>query len=293
MIQVRCKKRRQPPPSADGPFISRAWAVADAPRECSSRRLRLDRGSRSSSTVYDATRPRARAAVDEEVAARARGGREVPAAEPVLERRSRCSSGRESRRLSASARERARRSPAGIDPSCLASARRRAGRRRSSTQSVTWASLDVSCARRRRARTTMRRRRAPRRRRPRGASSRRPARRRAPPARSAAPPRPRRWRVEVELEVAAPDVAGVADRAHPAVLEQHRAVAEALDHRHVVGHEDDRAALVAQAAELVEALLLEGRVADGEHLVDQQHVGVGLDHQRRTPAAPACPTSSS
>ena len=43
----------------------------------------------------------------------------------------------------------------------------------------------------------------------------------------------------------------------PAVLEQHRAVAEALDRGHVVGDEDDRPALVAQAVELVEALLLE------------------------------------
>ena len=36
----------------------------------------------------------------------------------------------------------------------------------------------------------------------------------------------------------------------------------------------------AQARELVVALLLEGGVADGEHLVDQQDVGVHLDHHR-------------
>ena len=42
----------------------------------------------------------------------------------------------------------------------------------------------------------------------------------------------------------------------------------------------DRLALVAHAVELVEALLLEGGVADGEHLVDQQDVGVDLDHHR-------------
>ena len=52
------------------------------------------------------------------------------------------------------------------------------------------------------------------------------------------------------------------------------------DRAHVVRDEEDRAALVAQPVELVEALLLEGGVADGEHLVDQQHVGVDLDHHR-------------
>ena len=34
------------------------------------------------------------------------------------------------------------------------------------------------------------------------------------------------------------------------------------------------------ALELVEALLLEGGVADGEHLVDEQDLGVHLDHHR-------------
>ena len=42
-------------------------------------------------------------------------------------------------------------------------------------------------------------------------------------------------------------------------------------------HEQHRASLLAQACELVEALLLERGVPDGEHLVDQQDVGVDLD----------------
>ena len=54
-------------------------------------------------------------------------------------------------------------------------------------------------------------------------------------------------------------------------------MAEALERSHVVGDEDDRPAPVAEIVEDVEALLLEGGVADGEHLVDQQHVGVDLD----------------
>ena len=44
--------------------------------------------------------------------------------------------------------------------------------------------------------------------------------------------------------------------------------------------EHDRAPFVAHAVEHVEALLLEGGVADGEHLVDQQDVRVDLDRDR-------------
>ena len=63
-------------------------------------------------------------------------------------------------------------------------------------------------------------------------------------------------------------------------LEQHGAVAEPAHRRHVVGHEQHGGARLADALELVEALLLEGRVADREHLVDQQDLGVDLDHHR-------------
>ena len=42
--------------------------------------------------------------------------------------------------------------------------------------------------------------------------------------------------------------------------------------------------LVAHIVEDVEALLLEGGVADGEHLVDQQDVGVDLDRDRERQA---------
>ena len=65
-----------------------------------------------------------------------------------------------------------------------------------------------------------------------------------------------------------------------AALEQHRAVAEARDRAHVVRDEQDRPALVLEALELLVALLLERGVADGEHLVDQQHVGLDLDRGR-------------
>ena len=53
-----------------------------------------------------------------------------------------------------------------------------------------------------------------------------------------------------------------------------------LDRAHVVGDEDDRAVGVANLVEDVGALLLEGGVADREDLVDQEDLGVGLDHHR-------------
>ena len=65
-----------------------------------------------------------------------------------------------------------------------------------------------------------------------------------------------------------------------ALVEQHRAVAEALHRTHVVGHEQDRAALALESLELVEALLLEAGVPDRQHLVDQQDLRVDLDRHR-------------
>ena len=62
---------------------------------------------------------------------------------------------------------------------------------------------------------------------------------------------------------------------------------------HVVRDEQDRLAGLADADELVEALLLERRVADGEHLVDQQDVGVDLDHHREREPDEHARTSSS
>ena len=101
----------------------------------------------------------------------------------------------------------------------------------------------------------------------------RPRRARPRPARSAA--------AEVQLEVAAPPTSlGLADHDDVARARAASRGRRSADRRHVVRDEQDRAALVAQAVELVEALLLEGGVADREHLVDQQHVGVDLDHHR-------------
>jgi hypothetical protein len=60
-------------------------------------------------------------------------------------------------------------------------------------------------------------------------------------------------------------------------IEQHCAVAEPLDGRHVVGDEQHRPPCAAQSRELVEALLLERGVADREHLVDEEDLGIDLD----------------
>jgi hypothetical protein len=61
----------------------------------------------------------------------------------------------------------------------------------------------------------------------------------------------------------------------PAV-EQQDAAAQAADGRHVVAHEQNRPAVAGGIAHLPEALLLERRVTDGEHLVDDQDLGLEM-----------------
>ena len=58
------------------------------------------------------------------------------------------------------------------------------------------------------------------------------------------------------------------------MVEEHRALAQPLDGRGVVGDEDDRAALLLEAEDAAEALPLERLVADGEHLVEEEDVRV-------------------
>ena len=57
-------------------------------------------------------------------------------------------------------------------------------------------------------------------------------------------------------------------------LEQDRAVAQLGDRLQVVGHEDHRAAGVAEVLHPAEAARLELGVADGQHLVDEQDLGL-------------------
>ncbi len=73
------------------------------------------------------------------------------------------------------------------------------------------------------------------------------------------------------------DVVGIADHGDLAVDEHHRPVAVLADLLDRMGDEHDRLAFVVPARELAEAAVLEGAVADGERLVDEQDVRVGLD----------------
>ena len=74
-----------------------------------------------------------------------------------------------------------------------------------------------------------------------------------------------------------------------AALEQQRAVAERRHRAHVVADEEHRAAVaLGHLAHLAEALLLEVGVADGQHLVDDQDLGLAGARRPRTPAARTC-----
>ncbi len=57
------------------------------------------------------------------------------------------------------------------------------------------------------------------------------------------------------------------------MFEDDRPVAHVGHLVEAVGDEDDRAALVLELSDAVHALALEGLVADGQHLVDQQDSG--------------------
>ena len=89
---------------------------------------------------------------------------------------------------------------------------------------------------------------------------------------------------EVQLQVVAADLPRLADMEDLAVVDQHCSVAVLLDAGHLVGDQDDRLARGFRRVEDIGALLLEGGVADRQNLVDQQHVGVGLQHDREREA---------
>ena len=67
-----------------------------------------------------------------------------------------------------------------------------------------------------------------------------------------------------------------------AVIEPQRFVAEPLDHRQRVGHEEDGLAPPLELGELVEALVREALVANRQHLVDEQHIGIDVDRHRES-----------
>ena len=58
-------------------------------------------------------------------------------------------------------------------------------------------------------------------------------------------------------------------------------MAKAVERAHVVGNEHDRTTFIAHVVEDVETLLLEGGIADREHLIDEQDLRVHLDGNRK------------
>ena len=69
-----------------------------------------------------------------------------------------------------------------------------------------------------------------------------------------------------------------------AVLDDDDAVTDLAHEGDRVRDDDDRPALGLELVDTVQALLLEALVADGEHLVDEQHVGLNV-HRHREPEA--------
>ena len=79
---------------------------------------------------------------------------------------------------------------------------------------------------------------------------------------------------------------------HRSVLEQYPALAERLNHRHVVADEDDSSSLFATALILPMHLRWESDVADCENLVDEQDLGLEVRRHPRTRAARSSRSSS-
>ncbi len=68
------------------------------------------------------------------------------------------------------------------------------------------------------------------------------------------------------------------------MIDDDRACAQVENGRQVVGDEDERYAAVDQLAHPFDAAILERRIADAEHLVDQQDVGIEMRGNRETEA---------
>ena len=85
--------------------------------------------------------------------------------------------------------------------------------------------------------------------------------------------------------------AGLALGDELAVAEHHPAVADAAHGVGRVRHQQDGAPLPLELVDPVEALALEALVADGQHLVDHEDVGVHVHGDGEARAARTCPTS--
>ena len=76
----------------------------------------------------------------------------------------------------------------------------------------------------------------------------------------------------------------IALRAGEPAVQPQRFVAEARHQLELVRDEQHRAAAAAELGKLVEALVRERLVADGQHLVHEQHVGIDVDGDRESKA---------
>ena len=79
------------------------------------------------------------------------------------------------------------------------------------------------------------------------------------------------------LGVLVNDIGRIAHHPDGAVIKPDCPVAEVADGGCVVGDQDEGASLLAKVDKLFHALLLEGDVANGEDLVDQQQFGINVD----------------
>ena len=97
------------------------------------------------------------------------------------------------------------------------------------------------------------------------------------------------WRVEVPLRSRSPDRPGT--RATPRSRSRTR-VAAGTHERHVVRDEHHRGTRGPQRLDPFDALTLERAVADGEHLVDEEHIRLRCARSTRSRGAAPCPPST-
>ena len=93
-------------------------------------------------------------------------------------------------------------------------------------------------------------------------------------------PESRRLSTDHRVEVRLGDVARGTVHAKPAPIEPDHPLAEALDGRKIVAHEQEGAAIGAETFEVCQALLHETDVAHRQRLVDDHHVGIDMGHDR-------------
>ena len=85
-------------------------------------------------------------------------------------------------------------------------------------------------------------------------------------------------------QVGANDPLGIAVPLHPPPLEPHRVVAQVFDQAERVCHQQHGLAATPELGELVQALVREALVADRQHLVDEEHIGLDVNRHREPQA---------